>query len=76
MNHISDPRINTLVEIKPEGNKKVGLVLANTKDYDFIFNELNIIPSTRVWNPIYHRKEFSESRFPIDKKLIYKKFYE
>jgi len=74
LNHVSDPRINTLVEIKPEGNKKVGLVLANTKDYDFIFNELNIIPSTRVWNPIYHRKEFSESRFPIDKKLIYKNF--
>ena len=41
LNHISDPRINTLVEIKPEGNKKVGLVLANTKDYDFIFNELS-----------------------------------
>ncbi len=74
LNHESDTRLNMLVEIKPESDKKVGLVLANTKDYDFIFNELNIIPSTRVWNPIYHRKEFNESSFPIDKKLIYKNF--
>lgn len=74
LNHISDQRINTLVEIKPYKYKKVGLVLANTKDYDYIFNELNIIPSTRIWNPIYHRKEFNESRFPIDKNLIYKNF--
>ncbi len=61
LNISTDTRINTLVKISKNQKKQRALVLANSDEYDYIFNKLNLLPTTRLWSPIYHRDEFFNS---------------
>ena len=66
LNIPTDTRINTLAKIAKDEKKQIALVLANTDEYDYIFNKLNLLPATRLWNPIYHREAFLYNNLLFD----------